>query len=887
MSNCKKDHSSISSIMDELPIEQGGAGRHKCAACAYELGYSDGSKRNLQIDINRILENLPTSQAGSQRHKSAYLAYIRGYYDGLIGSYQVNNSEYDQIDEMALASLVHENAGGYNNSLNNRETAEDRENADIMREQKNDLLNYKIEDLINHELYQFNDFNNKYFSFRTFNVLRRQGIITLHDVVNFKGDIRRIPGAGRKAEVEFDYLKDYIYSLIEKFGSSTSVDNSNNDSDGTEPDGPGATLILLNSLSDEKRMIADFDFLQMIENWENRKASLFIKKYSLHSFVSTFCDKPNNTILNAKGIGHQTGESIILFKYQLTKYLINLSGKDYDPIEQRWELISRSLSEELQSDFSSVIGQDLREYYLTFGHVPFFQLTELLFFMMASDSKYGSSFVHRCFSNADSYPVFEEDDHSYETDRIRSSRVLDILKRGETRIPSNDYVLYNCVSDYTFLVNSKENQYIADKLNRYDIITEKNIGDFLSSEKCEYLESKEALSVLGESLSKVFTTYGGLFNNDDFEGVYLIKNNYSNIYNFKEAIAFFREVVESNHSEELKFNLRDFVRDRFEYWNNQITSYDCIENIISILSKLLREELKLEGCLFMDELTLEPNARKTMKEMVYEALKDLGQPSTPEEILAIIKEKENCETIDVAKVQARLASDDRIVAIKFDHRYDLITNNPLVGSIRDFINDILQASDVPLSSQEIYSKMPESRKTGIDSFHSNLKQMDNVQKYIDGLYGLKGKVYGKEYVLDIHANFTASDKLAKITNFVRQNNRLPASSDGPDWKQLRSWWDRLPYRQESITDDEWKSYQALAKEVESLKNGSAVDMDFEEKANQVIEYIRQHHSLPTKLDNAPLANWYQKQWKRFLNDNLSDDQLRVFVNVLKAKSDHA
>ena len=152
--------------------------------------------------------------------------------------------------------------------------------------------------------------------------------------------------------------------------------------------------------------------------------------------------------------------------------------------------------------------------------------------MMASDSKYGSSFVHRYFSNADSYPVFEEDDHLYETDRIRSSRVLDILKRGETRIPSNDYVLYNCVSDYTFLVNSKENQYIADQLNSYDIITEKNIGDFLSSEKCEYLESKEALSVLGESLSKVFTTYGGLFNNDDFEGVYLIKNNYSSIYNF-------------------------------------------------------------------------------------------------------------------------------------------------------------------------------------------------------------------------------------------------------------------------------------------------------------------------------------------------------------------
>lgn len=87
MCNCKKDHSNISHIMSDLPIEQGGAGRHKCAACAYERGYCDGNNRIMHIDIKCILENLPTSQAGSQRHKSAHLAYILGYYDGLNDSY--------------------------------------------------------------------------------------------------------------------------------------------------------------------------------------------------------------------------------------------------------------------------------------------------------------------------------------------------------------------------------------------------------------------------------------------------------------------------------------------------------------------------------------------------------------------------------------------------------------------------------------------------------------------------------------------------------------------------------------------------------------------------------------------------------------------------------
>lgn len=33
---CNKDHSNIQHIMCSLPFDQGGLGRHKCAACAYE-----------------------------------------------------------------------------------------------------------------------------------------------------------------------------------------------------------------------------------------------------------------------------------------------------------------------------------------------------------------------------------------------------------------------------------------------------------------------------------------------------------------------------------------------------------------------------------------------------------------------------------------------------------------------------------------------------------------------------------------------------------------------------------------------------------------------------------------------------------------------------------
>ena len=69
--------------MESLPFDQGGIGRHKCAACAYEQGYQDGLNHKENIDLNDILSNLEDSQAQGQRHKSPHAGYARGYYDGI------------------------------------------------------------------------------------------------------------------------------------------------------------------------------------------------------------------------------------------------------------------------------------------------------------------------------------------------------------------------------------------------------------------------------------------------------------------------------------------------------------------------------------------------------------------------------------------------------------------------------------------------------------------------------------------------------------------------------------------------------------------------------------------------------------------------------------
>jgi hypothetical protein len=87
---CKKDHSELQLqyIMEQLPDDQGGRGRHKCAACAYEAGYQDGLEQKEQIDLSELFDSLEESQASAQRHKSPHAAYAKGYLDGVNQYYQ-------------------------------------------------------------------------------------------------------------------------------------------------------------------------------------------------------------------------------------------------------------------------------------------------------------------------------------------------------------------------------------------------------------------------------------------------------------------------------------------------------------------------------------------------------------------------------------------------------------------------------------------------------------------------------------------------------------------------------------------------------------------------------------------------------------------------------
>ncbi len=118
--SCKKQHKKTDQIVKDLPINQGGIGRHKCASCAYEKGFKNGKEHIKDFNVEEFIYSLEESQKGLRRHRDPFEAYELGYFHG-----QIEASKHLTIKNKEGISFTMQNFGlsmiakGVLNSLKN------------------------------------------------------------------------------------------------------------------------------------------------------------------------------------------------------------------------------------------------------------------------------------------------------------------------------------------------------------------------------------------------------------------------------------------------------------------------------------------------------------------------------------------------------------------------------------------------------------------------------------------------------------------------------------------------------------------------------------------------------------------------------------------------
>ncbi|QMD26325.1 hypothetical protein HVZ46_17985 [Citrobacter freundii] len=88
MQTCQNAHR-YNSLFRALPEDQSYPFRHKCAGCAYELGFNAGFN-NQQPNDSAAIDSILKSQAAAVRHRSPRVAYYQGFTDGL-NEYYIQN----------------------------------------------------------------------------------------------------------------------------------------------------------------------------------------------------------------------------------------------------------------------------------------------------------------------------------------------------------------------------------------------------------------------------------------------------------------------------------------------------------------------------------------------------------------------------------------------------------------------------------------------------------------------------------------------------------------------------------------------------------------------------------------------------------------------------
>ncbi len=329
-------------------------------------------------------------------------------------------------------------------------------------------------------------------------------------------------------------------------------------------------------------------------------------------------------------------------------------------------------------------------------------------------------------------------------------------------------------------------------------------------------------------------------------------------------------------------SIRDFMAGK--YLEDRLVKYeefsngrndDNVKELIRELAKYLDLKTTEDGIVFM----------KNKFEVGYELRKIIeenGQPMKLNDVFEAFKMKypdhkyENPESI-----RSSLINSEDIVAMGKASTYALKSWNVFTGTIRDKIYEILEASESPLSIDEIYESVKDDFPT--TNQNSLLSSMRNdTTRFVElngALFGIVGKDYSAEATLKVPTKrATASQHLDSFAKFVREKHRFPLYTENIEECKLQRWLHNVKNGIISLSPSEKEEFESLLRYYKSLAYPqSKAEYDFQIKCSEYREYIIMKHRGPD-LHTAPkLLSWYITAQRNY---NSYNDQRKMYFTEL-------
>ena len=286
-----------------------------------------------------------------------------------------------------------------------------------------------------------------------------------------------------------------------------------------------------------------------------------------------------------------------------------------------------------------------------------------------------------------------------------------------------------------------------------------------------------------------------------------------------------------------------------------------------------------------DEKLYLPQNYIDIAEELYDILDKKGEPMHVEDIFKEFKTRyPDHKFTDPLQIKSYLFKHKHIKAVGKTSCYALDSwEGVYFGSIRDLLVDLLSDSDIPLHIDNLYDGVTEHYPKTTKASIAATMEDENFQRFIEfegSYFGLTSKEYPAEFVpASSVQRYSFEDRFQMFKDFIETYRRFPSYNGGDKEASLMRWYYNVTTEVLSMTDEQRALFNDTLKRYDELGIPRyATESEFLLKCQDVKDYIRQHHTLPTNREAPELYAWLRRSRDNY--DSYTDKRRQYMTDLL-------
>lgn len=326
-----------------------------------------------------------------------------------------------------------------------------------------------------------------------------------------------------------------------------------------------------------------------------------------------------------------------------------------------------------------------------------------------------------------------------------------------------------------------------------------------------------------------------------------------------------------------------------------VDTYIPIETVLFAVPESLKAETKalikyIANEIYNVQMTKEeqlylPQNFIDISEELYDILAKKGEPMHVEDIFNEFKKRyPNHKYTDPLQIKTYMYKHKHIKAVGKTSCYALDSwEGVYFGSIRDLLVDLLRSSDLPLHIDCLYEGVSEYYPNTTKASVAATMEDENLQRFVEfegGYFGLTSKDYPAEFVAAASVQrYHFEDRLQMFKDFVETYHRFPSYNGSDHEASLMRWLYNVTNGVIVMTEEQKKLLEDMLIHYDKLGYPrSATEYEFLIKCQDVKEYIRQYHTLPTNGNAPELYAWLRRSRDNY--DGFTDKRRHYMTDLL-------